>query len=706
MPIPPLSRLAAGVVSLIMLVSPFGIGKGNNTAAPAQKSLRIEVSADSMYTTIEEARDYIRTLDKSKYSDITVNVKGEYTVSSPIEFTAEDSGTEKCPITYAGEDGTKIIGGVRLSAKDFKKSEGGLTKYFPEEVREKIVMVDLKPYGISAERMEKAFDTIVYLNTVPFLSVNGTRQMLAQYPNDWMHIGEVVTHSADGSTDTAIDLKTIQTVNYGEEHAEFVQSWSEAEKVYIRGRFFKLWCPDDSRVVSISKEEPTVDILFGGGHQPFVGTIMYFYNVPEALDIPGEYIIDSNAVLYYYPTEDFDTATVSLPVSKNIMTVTDAEYLTFKNIMFTSSYANGVVASGNYLTFDGCEISSIVDRGLVLNGTHNKYINGSVHDIGYHAVCIDADDIVTLTGGDVLFYNNEVYDYSMSNAYGYGIDVSGYGVTVSHNEVHDAGFKGIHFAGAANCVAEYNDCYRLLLLCDDVGALSIDSRNNANIVFRYNYIHEIGPVGEAANIRAYNPDYEYYGADAFYHDGGSSYVEMYGNVINGCDDGYRSNAGRCNSFHDNIVMNCRMWYCLFVETEAIDSYLDNGKNAKTTLPDYVFSDVWKELNPDFKTLKLSTEGTEKFDPTVWCSPAHLEAYDNYIFYNKVDRYFTNWGVKPYSLEKYILDYNPDSIEPAETNMMIYSSARNPLTAEEAVEIAQDVTGITPEIFASIGRITR
>ena len=72
--------------------------------------------------TIEKARDLVRAMDKTGRSGITVAVKaGDYRVSSAIEFTADDSGTKDCPITYCayGDGEVSFNGGVVISSDHF-----------------------------------------------------------------------------------------------------------------------------------------------------------------------------------------------------------------------------------------------------------------------------------------------------------------------------------------------------------------------------------------------------------------------------------------------------------------------------------------------------------------------------------------------------------------------------------------------------------
>lgn len=668
-------------------------------------------SVDKPFATIEAARDYVRTLDKSQYSGITVRVgKGDYQIADAITFTNEDSGTEACPISYVGESGTTVAGGVVLTAKDFKKTSGGLTNLFPKEAQDKIVMVDLTKHGFKKTDFSTAMDretTLNYAGRALFLSVNGTRQTLAQYPNNtWLHVGETVTHSADGTTDTAIDHVTHQTINYGEEHFKTVTSWSQKIPVFVHARLYKLWCPDDSIVVEVSKKNPTIDILFAGGHEPDEGTILYFYNVPEELDIPGEYLFDENGVLYYYPTEEFETASMTVPQSTGLVKVERAHDITFKNITFTCCVDDAVtIKGGNRISFVGCDISGAKDQGFDIDGDNLTISGCAIHDTGSDAVSFTSGDIENIKGGNLLIYNNDVYDYGVTEAYGYAITGKGVDILVSHNDVHEGNFKGIHFHNAVNAVAEYNEVWNVSLLCEDAGVMSADGKQNANIVFRYNYVHDCMPAGEAYKIKDVNPDYGYYGTFAFYYDNGCSYIETYGNIVKNVDTGYLSNGGRGNSCHNNLFIDCHKWYVVFSEWTYGNCLDDDGVlRGSESFDSYVYNDAWKKVNPDLAGLILNCEGADPLDPMLWCAPANNVCHDNYICYNKADRLFNNWGIRPYNIENWAEVFSGDTINIDESQRFEYSSKRTDLTVEDALVKAEGVVDMDLARFQTIGRV--
>lgn len=701
-------RIISGIISFVMMFSPFGF-KGDKTNSAAEvKEIVVALDGSGDYTTIEEARDAVRKLDKTKYSGIDVKIKsGEYVIKEAVLFTEEDSGTETCPIRYIGEDGATVIGGIKLTAADFVAADGDFANLFPEDAKDKIVMVDMNKYGYTSEMIRKDLEAFDYLEVIPFLSVNGIRQTIAQFPNNsWIHVGETVTHSEDGTTDTAIDRVTLQTVDYGDEYYDTVMSWSETLPILVRARLFKLWCPGDTKVAERHEGEAKMDIYFAGDHEPDKGTILYWYNIPEELDIPGEYIYDTNAVLYYYPTEEFETATLTVPLSDGIIKLDGADYLTFDGLALTSTNGHIFDIEADNISILNCDLSASKGKAIDFDGNDFLVEGNYIHDIGSDAITIEAGDKETITGGNALVYNNEICDFGVTDPYGYAVSCGGVNITVSHNDIHDGNFKGVHFHGAVNAVAEYNDVWRVSLLSEDTGVMSADGKDNANIVFRYNYVHDCYPEGEAAKILEYNPDYGYYGTFAFYYDNGCSYIETYGNVVNNVDTGYLSNGGRHNSCHNNLFIDCHKWYVWFSEwtySNALDS--DGVLHGSDSFGDYIYSDAWKKANPDLAGLILNVEGKTDTDPMYFCSPAFNECYENWIQYNKADRLFNNWGIRPYNIEEWVTVYSGDTIKINDSQMAQYSSKRTELDLEDVIKnVAAGVVDMDWETFQTIGRI--
>ena len=85
---------------------------------------------------------------------------GEYKVDETIVLTAEDSGTKNCPITYIANGNAVLCGGYSFDSTAFTKAEGtDMMQYFPAEVRDSLVMIDLKKYDFTAEQIATLIST-------------------------------------------------------------------------------------------------------------------------------------------------------------------------------------------------------------------------------------------------------------------------------------------------------------------------------------------------------------------------------------------------------------------------------------------------------------------------------------------------------------------------------------------------------------------
>lgn len=101
----------------------YGIGEYDDGVLTVYVATKGKADADGSakkpYATVEAARDAIREIDKAGLKGINVIIKkGVYIIPEAVAFTAEDSGTKTCPITYIGEEGAVINGGVHLTAAD------------------------------------------------------------------------------------------------------------------------------------------------------------------------------------------------------------------------------------------------------------------------------------------------------------------------------------------------------------------------------------------------------------------------------------------------------------------------------------------------------------------------------------------------------------------------------------------------------------
>jgi hypothetical protein len=211
------------------------------------------------------------------------------------------------------------------------------------------------------------------------------------------------------------------------------------------------WVSDNTKINYFVPGDDLMVVDYCSGYAPEAGGLLYWYNIPEELDIPGEYYIDKNAVLYYYPKDGFENAVISMPLSNGLMNIDGADHLTLERIHFTSSISNGITANGtDYLTIVDCEISSIAgERALSANGNNIQIKGNHIHDCSKGAVSVRTGDQATLTEGNSIVYNNHIHDWGIFYyPYADAISGGGCGLLISHNEIHSSNASATSCGGA------------------------------------------------------------------------------------------------------------------------------------------------------------------------------------------------------------------------------------------------------------------
>ncbi|RMF92140.1 MAG: hypothetical protein D6741_15255 [Planctomycetota bacterium] len=216
---------------------------------------------------------------------------GVYRLTSPLRFGPQDSGSEGCPVVWrAAGDGEVVISGAELLSPKWEPYKDGI-------VRTKVP------------------------GTTPIdqLFVNGTRQIMARYPN--LGAGFV-----PASNDPSVQGKRAGTVPYGgcspnAWDKEKAREWADPTGAFMHGMHSGLWGSQHYRVLG---KNPDGSLRYEGGWQnnrhssPHRGYRM-IENVFEELDAPGEWYHDAkNGVLYYMPAEAVDLATARVEAVRQI----------------------------------------------------------------------------------------------------------------------------------------------------------------------------------------------------------------------------------------------------------------------------------------------------------------------------------------------------------------------------------------------------
>lgn len=580
-------------------------------------------SIDAPFATIEKARDTIRDLKKTKglpKGGVTVYLRGGiYARSTSLEFTEEDSGDEDARITYMSYPGERaeITGGVEIPGGDFKPvtDQEVLDRFYPD-VRNKIVSVNLKDYGITNmgtwtsggveyEAWERAGECD--RNAVPglMLFADDTPLDIARVPNrvasgenkgmwDYYEVGPASKIKGE-TKDTGL------TFPYTDDR---VETWKTYEDVAVYGFWGTSWKFESSAILSVDKHRDTITLKNKLGGKPAEGRRYIYLNVLEELDSDTEYYIDKHTgILYMYARDGLAKETIGVT---NFGTDTNKDFLVYLNgasnitlsgLDITLARTTGVFMKHceNDLVYD-CDVKNmgrtavaiggysygtrgdasrglgaiygteymnyafdIIDRDTYVNEwkTHNNgIVNSRIKNTGSYGVFMCGGDIVEVERGDNYMYNCEVsYTGRYESALCMAIDISGMGNTVSHCSIHDNPASAFLFNGC-ELIMEYNDIYRNCIDNSDYGVFyscGWMNEHNLDTHIRYNYIHDVTNTLYLGDDLV--PENGVALRHAVYNDNCQPFLEVHHNVLADLPYGLYQASGPENNWYDNVFVD-------------------------------------------------------------------------------------------------------------------------------------------------------
>jgi hypothetical protein len=463
------------------------------------------LTVETAFRTIEKARNTIREYG---LKGVTVNIlEGVYRLSNTIEFDQRDSGQNGKPNIYQAYPGDNVVisGGIKIDNTGWEQYQhNGKTIYKKNvgSLRFNSLFVNDKR-AIRAREPDLTDDTPYYLikktdqdNLTSFYFYEGNIN-----PN-WKNLRniEVISYTIWISPRMRIDRIA-------------------GDKVYLQGSL---------------QEGRGYDWEYFGYQKRY-----FVENVFEGLDNPGEWYLDTNEDLYYYPLpgENIDSAEIIVPVLEQLITITDAEYIIFKNLTFAytewslpENGWNGLAGAvetyylpavrfnrTEHCSFENNIVKHIGNSGIGAYWYFNEYLNitgNEVYDIGTVGIALInyEEPGVNSVKTPCIISDNIIHNIGAVNREGVGIRANGMNTTISHNILYDMPFDGIVFMTikqredlGENWQAEwlintieYNEVYNVMKELNDGGGIYV-SGDQPGTLIRNNYVHDI--LGTKFHVR-------------------------------------------------------------------------------------------------------------------------------------------------------------------------------------------------------------
>lgn len=599
------------------------------------------------FATLEKAKNAINDLKLKPglpERGIVVYLRGGvYNIDSTFSLNKKDSGESGKPIVYSAykNENVRLIGGKILKNSDFKllTSDSPIWSKIDTSAKGKIYQMDLKAAGITDFSILSNRNSSRNDNSALELYCNSKPMQLARYPDinetQGDNIKKGFIYIKNKTSDTSFTVAD-----------DRIKNWTSEKDVWTHGLFFHLWSDSHIKISNIDTKSNEIELADIPPYGIKEGNPFYVENLLEEVTTPGEWYLDREAgILYFWPSEDICNSEISVSILKApLIELKNTSNIILKNITFEIGRSTLVkINGGDENSLQNCIVRNSGSSGIqVAGGTNNGITDSQIYDTENEAISINGGVRFTLSSCNNFVTNCDIHNFGKWVwCYKPGINVSGVGVKISHNNIHDAPHAAILFGGNNN-ILEYNNIYNVCQYSDDAGAIyggrRWDYRGN---IIQYNFIHDISS----------NFGKDKYRTNGIYLDDCLSGNTVFGNILyNIAGIGVQMGGGRDTVVENNIMVNCK--YGVAVDNRGIKSIVNkpgdswnllekaNSDNVKrhegiwkTTYPELdAIPDDWNTVS-DQKNNWLQPEG---------CVLSRNIGYKNTLWINKLPVVFSKY----------------------------------------------------------------
>ncbi|MDY6314912.1 MAG: hypothetical protein SPL89_07060, partial [Clostridia bacterium] len=590
------AKSAAGATWKRVYSAPFFVGELAYFVAPNGNDATGDGTIGKPYATMKAAKEKIKALiaaDALPEGEVIVYFRGgRYPVTETINFTAADSGNENTTIIYKAYNNENVdfVGSQRISANKISKvTEDDKDKYgnkildriIDEQAKGKLYKIDLSEYtGTIPSIPEYGWNS----NGSPIynsswsamdLIVNNERLTDARWPNDEPDNAMIISERVV-CADKAQPSKVGYPDPTGRTALWNAQAVADDGMVDLHVAYH--WYSNIYKIGSIDAADKSFMTKYGTSYKTASNLPLYFFNILEEIDMPGESFIDrERKIAYFYPTHPIDgTEEIELSTFNGVMiTMSGAKYITFDGINFRNSRGTFINTSGlDHVTINDSVMAHGGRNAANLSG-YNITVNGChIYDTGYGGISISGGDRNNLVSSNNVISNCILSDNARTKtSYSPAVSMGGVGVKVTGNIIYNNQHEAIAFSGNDH-VMEYNEIYNSVKEHGDMGAIYWGRDPSVlGIVIRNNYFHDNGNL--------YNGGWN----QSIFGDDGNFGADIYDNVFyratltedrGGHTSSYpiKTNGGQYYNVHNNIFVDnpCSTYFQSWVGATAVTNF--------------------------------------------------------------------------------------------------------------------------------------
>ena len=612
----------------ILLLSFFIYNISNSKYVYVSKNGNDEYEGNiySPFLSIERA---IRETNADTDSLVIILREGNYIQNKSLVI----SGKRNIILTSYPNEKVYITGGITIDRSNLSKIEAKeISSRVSKSIRKNIRCINFHDLGfVISDLNKRGFE----YRTSPLwneIFVNDEPLNIAQWPNDSM----IVTHKVINPGNN----KSKGIIGKGNPVIEYIErepnTWKTVEGGWICGYFGVGWADDMLPMKSIDKLKKTITVGSSSlyGFRADGACLRWFArNLPEFIDMPGEYVNDvSNNLIYFLPPPS-KMEKIQISVLKEpLISIKSSENITIRNIIIECSRGTGIqIESSNKILVDSCVIRNMGNMAVKIggdtydNGVQNTYI----YNTGAGGIELNGGNRKQLISGNNFVYNCIIHNFNrIEKAKRPAIYLKGAGNKVLKVEICDAPSMAIYIYGN-NHTIEYANIHHVCKEMHDCGAIYY-GRNptERGHIIRYSYLHDIQSPFALTGI---------------YHDDGACGMQVFGCIFNNISSApVLIGGGQDITYTNNLFMN--LPYAI-----QIDNRLQ----------------VWQSYS---KWLQPNGEYDNKFKEVDYTQPPYSEVYPELLEY-----WLTDPAIPKRNVIKNNIFYNVENLVKGKSEFLEYDN---------------------------------
>lgn len=337
------------------------------------------------FATLEQARDMVRQLNEAgKYpaEGVTVWLRGGvYLRERSFDLDARDSGQPGAPVVYAAAPGetVRLLGGKIIPGSAFHSvtDRAFLDRVVSHAARRHLLQVDLKALGISDYGELHPLHAVDFGSSTHYLPapmelfIDGKAATLARWPNrndatPFLGLVEcAVQHmekDAQGSAKeySTISFKDVPTKPWGygdqgdcpalfpKQALAHMSEWKTLDDAYVVGGLIRAYACTSRKIAAVDAARGTLTFATPVKVWPTytdMAKLFYFSNLPEELDVPGEYYLDrkTGVLTLYPPTGWSDKSEVVVSTLNDVLvSLENCSHVRLRGVTLEATRTSGV----------------------------------------------------------------------------------------------------------------------------------------------------------------------------------------------------------------------------------------------------------------------------------------------------------------------------------------------------------------------------